>query len=629
MNHCSIGGRNPAQNRLALACTLSVFCINLPFIHPAFAQSTPEKTSETILVTASRLPQHASDVLSDNHIITADQIAQSGQSTLAELLQKVRGIEITSNGGAGANSSVFIRGTDNKQSIVLVDGVRIGSSTLGGATWSSIPLSQIDHVEIVYGPLSSMYGADAMGGVIQVFTKKGSVHTSPAASVGFGSYGTRIAEASISGAGIDGKVRYALRAGHEESDGFSATKPGAYSYNDDKDGHEKNSASGRLSVDVAKGHELGATFMQSRLNAQSDGGADYDDRVIGKLQNFSAYSTNRFTSEWKSHLQASHTADKNTNDAAYGVSQYDSTQTNLTWQNDFSIGKDQLQLVLERRKEDVDSTDAELVRDRHTNSVALAYLLKRGVHLATVSVRNDKNAQFGSVTTGNLGYGYRITRGLRANVSVGTSFRAPTFNELYYPSYGIATNKPERGRNAEAGLYFDDGQSQFSAVYFHNKITDLLVYAPVCPVEQASHPYGCAYNINQALLSGLSLGGSTSYERFTLRGSLDFQNPRDQTADKLLARRAKRHGSVALEYTSNNVKGGVEMIFSGRRFNDTGNMQTLGGYGVLNIYGSYALNADWSLFGRWNNAFDKNYELTKDYATAGSNLFVGIRYGLK
>ncbi len=609
--------------------------VNTAFSSVSIAQTSQEKTLPTIVVTATRSAQHLSDVLSDTVVISSEQIAQSGQSSLVELLQRQRGVEIARNGGPGTSSSVFIRGADNKQSIVLVDGVRVGSSTLGGATWSSIPIEQIDHIEIVYGPLSSMYGADAIGGVVQIFTKKSTNNLRFNASAGYGSDATKSFEAGISGA-INGDhlVRYALSAAREDSGGFSATKPGNFSYNVDKDGYTKDSASGQLSVEIAQGHELGLNFLDSRLNAQYDNGASiYDARNLQKLENYAAYSKNKFLPEWTSQFQVSQTSDKSGTDAnagATGKSQTDTTQNNISWQNDLIVGTDVLQFLVEQRKEKVNaSSTPALTGQRTTNSVAGSYQLKQGAHAASLSIRRDDSSQYGVKTTGSAGYGYRIDPALRANISAGTSFRAPTFNELYYPGFGVPTNKPEQGKNAEAGLYYDNGTTQANAVYFHNRLSDLIVAAPVCPFDIHGHPFGCAYNINKALLTGLSFGASTKLSEFTIRGALDFQDPRDETTDKSLSRRAKHHANFALEYGVGAIKAGTEIVLSGKRFDDGANKNTLGGYGLLNLYGSVDITHDWSLFGRWNNVGDKQYELARTYATTGSNLFVGLRYVMK
>ncbi|MGH8810250.1 MAG: TonB-dependent receptor domain-containing protein, partial [Noviherbaspirillum sp.] len=412
--------------------------------------------------------------------------------------------------------------------IVLVDGVRVGSSTSGGASWSAIPLSQIDRVEIVYGPLSTMYGADAVGGVIQIFTKQGDGPPTPTASAGIGTYRTYGADAGISGS-TEG-FSYALRAAHEESDGFSA-RSGGFGFNPDKDGYKNNSASGRLGLQLAKGHEVGANFLYSRVNSQFDAGANFDDRARAKVATYGVYLKSQILPNWNSHVQIAQSDDHNTSTDVFGGSFFDTTQKQISWQNNFTVrGSDVLQLVLEQRKEEADSSTVALGRTRTTNSLAAAYQLRAGAHLAALSVRNDDNSQFGSHTTGSVSYGYRITNALRANASYGTSFRAPTFNELHFPGFGVASNRPEEGKNAEIGLHYDDGKTQYSAVYFHNRLTDLLVNLPVCPVEQASHPFGCAFNVNKALIKGVSLGASTVLGNFTARASLDLQDPKDETA---------------------------------------------------------------------------------------------------
>lgn len=620
--------RVPAWKPLALASAVSL-CI----IHPALAQSKDDKTLPSVVVTAARFAQNAKDVLSDNTVITAEEIQRSGQTSLVGLLQQKRGIQITSNGGPGSNSSVFVRGTDNKQSIVLIDGVRTSSLTSGGATWATLPLSEIDRIEIVYGPLSSLYGADAVGGVIQIFTKRGEGAPRLNASAGVGSEATRIFDMGVSGAsGTDHTFRYAINAAHAESDGFSATKPaaGPYSYNADNDGYKKDSVSGQFSIDLAKGHELGLRFLHSRLNAQFDAGPGYDDRNKQEIGSTALYSNNRILPWWNSQLQLSQSTDKSHTDSlAYGMSDFDSRQTAISWQNDLTFGTDVLQLLAEHRKETVDSSEPGLNRDRTTNAVAASYQLNRGSHLASVGVRNDDSSQFGNKVTGSVGYGYRLTNALRANASYGTSFRAPTFNDLYYPGYGIASNKPEQGKNAELALQYDNGTTQLSAAYYRNRIADLLALANICPVNPAAHPYGCTVNVNQATIKGLSLGGSTIIQQFTLKGSLDFLDPHDDSSGKTLARRAKRHASMALEHHLGAITTGAELLLSGERFDDAKNKKRLAGYGLLNLYASYDFAPSWSLFGRWNNVLDKDYELAKNYATPGSNLFVGVRYAMK
>ncbi|MFZ6768963.1 TonB-dependent receptor domain-containing protein [Undibacterium sp. Di26W] len=606
-----------------------------------FAQTAAVGAASSVVITAGRQAQAAKDVLADNVVITAEDIAKSGAASIVDLLQQQRGIEITRNGGPGTTASVFMRGGNNAQNVVLIDGVRIGSSTTGGATWSSIPLSQIDRIEVVYGPLSSLYGADAMGGVIQIFTKKGTGVITPTVSAGLGSYGTRKLQAGFFGS-VASNLSLSLNAGHEESDGFSATKPGVgSSYNADKDGYKMDSFNGRLVWEISKGYELGASVLRSRNDAQYDSGAAKDDHNIGTLETIAIFGRGKFTDDWSASLQYAETADKGFS-TGFGTSQIDTRQNSVSFQNDIRIGKDVLQLIAETREENVDSVSSGLATEgingakRTTNSFAASYVFKQDAHLASASIRNDRSSQYGSNTTGSVAYGYRFTDALRVNASYGTSFRAPTFNELYYPGYGVASNKPEKAKNAEIGVYFEQGDTQLSAVYYQNKATDLLVYVSgndpqgkaYCP-NTPNYSFGCAHNVNKATLSGLTVGGTTRFADLTLRASIDIQDPRDDTANKRLARRSKQHGTLAAEYAFANAKVGVETIYSGDRYDDAANLRKLSSYNLLNLYATYELAKNTTVLARWNNALNKDYELARNYATAGSNVFVGVNYGFK
>jgi len=600
----------------------------------AFAQTTND--AGAVVVTATRTPQLASDVISDTLTINSTDIANSGAGSVIDLLQRQRGIEVASNGGPGTTASVFIRGANSNQNIVLVDGVRIGSSTTGAANWSAIPLSSIDHIEIVYGPLSTLYGADAVGGVIQIFTKQGKGSPQVSASIGAGSDSTQKYDASVFGAtGGEHSVSYSLSVGKEKSDGFSATMPGNYSYNADDDGYDRESAAGQFSLRLAPGHELGLTFLHSKLDAQYDNGSDpYDARNLQKLDNIAVYSKNQFLPNWTSLVQVAQAKDDEASNG--GVESYDrysinTKQTDISWQNDIRLfGSDTLQVLFDHRKEEVLSTSTpELTRDRTTKSVALSYSLKRGQNLASIGVRNDDSSQYGSNKTYSVGYGYRFSSTLRASASYGTSFRAPTFNELYYPGYGLATNQPEKAHNTELGLHYDDGVTQLGASLYRNRLTNMIVNTVPCPNTDPIYSYGCAYNVNRATLEGVTLSGHRQFGDFGIGGSADWQDPKDDTAGAILARRAKKHADLTLDYGVGAYKAGLEWQLSGQRFDDAANRNALGGYGLLNLYGTYQVAPDWSILVRLNNIADKKYQLARYYSTAGSTVFVGLRYGIK
>ncbi|WP_426117345.1 TonB-dependent receptor domain-containing protein [Massilia sp. PWRC2] len=618
--------RHAALASLALA-------LAAPAVHADSGDSATAPAA-TVLVTASRSPQPLADVISDSVVIGAEQIAASGADSVVDLLQRQRGIEIARNGGAGTSASVFIRGANSNQNIVLVDGVRIGSSTTGAANWSAIPLSAIDHIEIVYGPLSSMYGADAVGGVIQIFTRTGKGAPTWTASAGYGSDNTRALDASVAGATAgEHRVSYAISASREKSDSFSATRQGSSAYNADRDGYDRTSVAAQLRFALAAGYEVGAVLLHSALDSQYDAGAGpYDVRSEAQLSNGAVFGRAQLTPRWTSMLQYAQSRDNSVNyssAAASGYSRIDSRQRELSWQNDIVLGSDILQLLLDHREEEVSTNGADaLNRQRSSNAVAASYNARRGAHLFSASARRDKSV-YGANTTGALGYAYQLTPTLRASASYGSSFRAPTYNELYYPSYGNPANRPEQGRNAEIGVRYDDGVHALSASYYRNRLTDLLVNTTPCPFGLATYRYGCAYNVSRAQLEGLTVAGATRLLGVNLNASVDLQDPKDDTTRLRLARRSKRHASVNASYAVGPLEAGVELALSGDRFDDAANKNRLGGYGLVNLLATYSMARDWSLLVRWNNVGDKRYELARFYNTAGAKVFAGVRYGFR
>jgi len=610
---------------------------------------------DPVIVTATRTPTKASDVLADNVYIGSEEIQQAGQTTLVELLQRQKGVTISSYGGGGSNSSVFLRGTTNNQTLVLIDGVRVDDSFSGGANWSVIPLNVIDHIEIIFGPQSSLYGADAIGGVIQIFTKRGEGPPRLNASIGYGTYGTSISEASINGSTTgDQKINYSLAASQTLSMGFntiaSNNKDGITPGN--RTGYVQDSATGRVSQEWLKGQEFGFQFLQSRLNNQlpalnGQDGLQQVQNQISQLGTYSLYSKNQITDIWKSLVQASaQTSNALTHAPTSGdYSAYDSTlnqrQNIYTWQNDISLGKDLLQVLAERRTQTVSSNQLNynssespfpllgFNQSRNTNSGALAYQLKRESNIANFSIRNDSITGYGPQTTGSAAYGYFFTKEWRANINYGTGFRAPTFNDLYYPGYGNPAVQAEKSKNTEAGLHFEKPALEGHIVVFNNSISNLIQVSKVnCPV--GTNPYtGCASNVSSANITGLTLSGMSQLDSLNLKGSFTQQNPVNQGSDTTLIKQAKQYGNIAAEYIYAKVTAGVGITFSGRRNDYLGNASGMGAYTIYNLYANYDLAKDLSLFARWNNVFNKDYQLSYGYNTPGSNAFLGLRYAMK
>ncbi len=591
----------------------------------AFPTIAADKDTDAVIVTATRQATRANELLADVSVISREEIESAGQSTLEQLLARQPGIEYSVNGGVGTSSNIYIRGANSNQSIVLIDGLRVGSATSGSFAFSRIPLAQIERIEILRGPGSSLYGADAIGGVIQIFTKRGDGKTRYNASTGFGTHNTTDTTAGVSG-GTEA-VSYNLQAGYYQTDGINArSNPAVASFNSDHDGYRNSNMSGNLTFRPTTGHELGLNVLNSNGTNRYDSGTattkmkDY--AVEQNVSSYSAYSRNRLAPSWTSTLRAGRSIDDLTNRTdGMATSAFLTEQDQLNWQNDVNLPLGKAMIATEVLKQKVSGTTAIQVSERTIRSVLAGWSGSLGDHRLQSNLRHDNNSQFGGKTTGLAGYGYQLTSDLRAHVSYGTGFRAPTFNELYSPvsvpsNYqGNANLRPEFSRNREVGIDWERGSHHFSSVYYNNKVTDLISSTGI-PLQ----------NVASATLSGSTFSYSGHQGNWNGGANFDWQHSRDDVTGNRLVRRADKQFKSHLGYTSGAWMYGGEWQLSDQRFNDTANKEKLGGYGLVNLLTEYRLEKDWRIFARANNIFDKKYELVKDYSTLGATLFIGVRY---
>lgn len=575
---------------------------------------------EPLFVTATRMAQPLSDLLSDVTIIGPEEIARAGQSSVAELLARQPGVEVSTNGGPGGSTAVFLRGANGNHTVVLLDGVRIASSTTGTASFEAIPIDQIDHIEILRGPASSLYGADAIGGVIQIFTKRGDqAGLRLNASAGYGTYDTEKVSAGLAG-GI-GPLTYALQAGGSRSQGFNAIwNPQNFSYNPDRDGYRNGNVSASGAWRITSDHEFSAQALRSRLDAQFDAGLNFDDRTITTVESYAMALRDRWTSFWTSRLQAAFASDDSDTHAVFGDSRFRTRQRQYTWQNDLTLPLGILELIAERREEHVTSDTPFAVSDRTTNAAGAIYQLREGAHALQADLRYDRSSQFGGQTTGAVAYGYDLSPMWRATISAGTAFKIPTFNDLYFPGFSNPDLKPEKSRNLEGGLYYVRPEQQAHVVVYHNRVSDLIIF-------ECDENFNCLpQNVASATLEGITLGYDYAREELSVKASVDLQRPTDDASGNLLPRRARQHGSLSIGRTFGPWRFGIEEVASSARFDDAANTRRMGGYALTNLTLEYAFAKAWSVFARVNNLFDKRYEVVADYNTPRANGFVGVRY---
>ncbi len=497
---------------------------------------------------------------------------------------------------------------------------------MGATSLEAIPLDQIERIEILRGPASSLYGADAIGGVIQVFTKQADGGTFvPNAAAGYGTHDTRNVSGSVRGA--LGPLRLSLQAGGTRSGGFNAiVNPSNFSYNGDHDGYATENVGLNAAFPWASGQEFAATYFRNRLNNQFDGGPGFDDRTITTLEAWSMVSRNRLAERWRSTLTVGTGSDDSVSQTAFGDFPFKTTQRQYAWQNDLTLPLGALSVIVERREEHLATDSGFAVTDRDTNSATGVYQLRHGAFALQANLRRDDSSQYGGQTTGGIALGYQLSPAWRLTAGYSSGFKAPSFNDLYFPGFSDPTLRPETSDNAEVGAYWSASYGELRwearAIGYHNKVAQLIVFA--CDASFNCLPR----NVNRATLEGVTLGLDATWRDTRIKASLDLQRPEDDATGNLLPRRARRHGAVQVLQQAGPVQVGIELVASSRRYDNAANTVRLAGYGIVNLTAEWPFAKGWSLVARGSNVFDQNYELTADYATGGATVFAGVRWQL-
>lgn len=604
--------------------------------HTAYAATD---TLGEIVVTATRIAQPLKQSLSSTTVITRQDIRESQAADVAAILRSVAGVEINQAGGMGKTTNLYLRGTNATHTLILLDGVRISSATSGTTSIQDLMLDQIERIEVVRGNVSSLYGSEAIGGVVQIFTRRGRGALAVNVGGGMGSQGVQ--RLSVGFGGEVESTDFNVQASRFKNDGVSAINsalfPGA---NPDKDGYDNASLSANVHHAFNPDHSLIATIFNSEGHNQYDNpfGLTPNELNTSKSQvsKFSLSSDNRLSDIWQSRLQLARGVDDTQTflngqlDLANGAA-FRTGNQQITWQNTLQLGKHNvLNLGAENLTQQVTSDVAFTTKKRRVNSLFAGYTGSYGLHQVQANLRQDSYSDFGRSNTGLFGYGYAINDAWRATASVSTAFKAPTLNDLFYPftnfgwGFTYAGNpnlQPEHSRNREVGLHYMEGTQRFDAAYFDNRISGLIVGNNL--------PAYAMVNLGEARIDGVELGYAGQFGDTGVKAALTAQNPRNVGTGPVLTRRAKQHGSVSLSQQLDAWQVGGEWQYSESRPDAnlaTGAPVTLPGYSVINLVAGYAINKNLKLSLRANNLTNQNDATAYGYNPLGRTLFVGLSY---
>lgn len=588
----------------------------------AIAQVAPPVALREVVVTATRDAQPLEKIARPVQVIGRAEIERAGAQTLAELLGAQGLADITANGGRGQPSAVRIRGAESRHTLLLVDGLRVDSATAGLAAFEHLPLEQIERIEVLRGPASGLYGSDAIGGVVQVFTRGGLGSGGARASIGYGSQGSRLLSASLGR--DDGRTDVRFAVGHSATRGVSATRPSIPfgQYNADADSARNLNASGRLVQRWAPGQEFGVSFFAVDASTRFDAGPVTDDRNRQSIAAFAAHSRNQVTEGWESLLRAGRSSDDIDTSGAF-PSAFRTTQDQLTWQNSLHSLLGRLVAGVDHVEQRVSATVPYDVNSRRTLGVFVGLAGEAGAHAWQVNLRHDDNSQFGGQNTGSLAWAWSPSAGLRLRAGAGTAFKAPTFNDLYFRDAFFNGNpglRPERSRSREVGIDVSAGGQRVSITAFDNEIRDLIVIDPVS--------FATVINLQRSRTRGVELGWRGTLGPVRLRAEATVQDPQDADTGRQLPRRARQYGALGASLPAGRWLAGVEVSGADARFDRAGEppANRMGGFGVVNATLRYTIDRSWGLDLRWDNVFDRDYERVQHYTVPRSQLFVALRW---
>lgn len=584
------------------------------------ALAEPE-TLQPIVVTATRTEQYADETLASVTVISREVIDKTQPLSVQEALRGVAGINIGNTGGLGKQTGVFMRGTNANHVMVMIDGIRAGSATAGLTAFQDIPIDQVERIEIVRGPRSSLYGSEAIGGVIQIFTRKGGGGLKPFITVGGGSYDTYQIAAGLSGG--DDKAWYSFSGAELYTGGINAYT--GLPLQPDHDGYSNTSGSARAGYRFDNGVEIEGNILQaagsSRYDDTSPPPYTYANRsnvmqqVIGGKLRFAPMSF------WDTTLRAGTSADLS-NDYLNKTfsSRFDTRRVTLTWQNDFTLAKDHLLTAgFDYYNDEVDGTGSYTVSSRDNKAGFLQYQGALAGYSWDFAVRQDSNEQFGGKTTGSAALGYSFGEPLRLSASYGTAFKAPTFNDLYY--FGNPVLKPESSQSVEVGAKGRLADVNWAVNGYYTKIDDLIAY------NFATYS---TENISKAEILGLETQVSTRLFGVDISANLSLLDPRNQEKgannDNLLRRRAQQMFQLDLDRAFGKFRVGLTVNQEGRRFEDAANATRLGGFTTLGLRASYEIYQDVRLEGRVSNLFNEHYQTAYQYNQMGTNLFMSVSW---
>jgi vitamin B12 transporter len=598
---------------MKLSHTLPLSALSLALLPAGLAlaagQDAALKLPET-LISANRDVQQRDASSTASTVFTRADIERLQPASVSDLLRRVPGVQVTDN-GAGSLASLYIRGTKSAQSLLLVDGMRIASASSGDSNLQFLNVDQIERVEVLRGPRSAVYGADAIGGVVQIFTRRSAGEgLQPFVRMGYGSNASWRRSAGLSGG--DAQTRFSLAGSLDETDGIDRTGP-SYDSDQDHDGYRNKAFSLSLSHSFSDSLEAGVNVLDQRGRTEFDnpfgrfdmttfesvGQEPYSDFTLSSV---SSYLDAQVNDLWSSRLEVGHSENREESldklSDERGV--FNTYRDSVNWLNTLALSDSHSLLLGGEWYEDQLNSNTAFAEQQRWNQAAFVQHRYESEHFSTeLGVRHDKNEQFGSENTWSGALTLPLNAANDLVLSYSEGFRAPTFNDLYYPDYSNPDLKPEHSKSYELQWRSQLAErTRLEASLYRTDIEDAI----------ASDQDFIPQNIAEARIHGFE--ANLQQELFGWQGQLGiaFVDPRDRDSGHTLNRRARRTLSLDLDRAFGAFAVGATWQLASSSYDDPDNQHELGGYGLLGLRGSWQATGELKLEAKIDNLLDKDYQ---------------------
>ncbi len=587
--------------------------------------SYAQSSDETVVVTANRVEQTQSSVLASVSIITREDIELMQADSALDVLRTLPGVEINSLGGKAQDTSIYLRGTATQHTLVLIDGVKINSATSGGASIGLIPAFAIEKIEVIRGPRAAVYGSDALGGVISI-TTAGNGQSLHKAVVGYGENDHQLLGWHSSGQ-INEHTYGSFVAAKEQSDGYTVYQGAP---DGDKHGYDTTSFFGSVKHDVNERWSVNASAYKQESDNQYAGQyggvkqeSNNDFYTLSGGLNFQAESYSSKLTISTTHSEAW----DGDADGASGKSALFTRRNNVTWLNTVTPSDwIAINLGLDYTKETANrggTNTSEYEDTNKDNKAAFATsLIDIDAFSAEASVRHDDDSSFGGHTTWNLGLGYQVSDSLQVVANSGSGFKAPTFNDLYWPGQGNPDLEPEESVSSEIGLrgYLSWVDWELSA--YKTDIENLIDWAEVDGTWIPS-------NVDKAEIKGVELAASFETGPVEHKVSAEWKDPINKETGAQLERRGKRNFSWLLSYKLSALDLSLAANYVGDRKDK--NNDKLDSYSTVDLATRYHFTTHLSVGVKVSNAFNESYATGLGssgnyYLAQGRNVYATAEY---